>query len=157
MEIERKWLIVGDYPKDGFKIHAMVAQSYISINPEVRVRSYMPIKSKLHSDAPYLMTIKGDGDLIRKEIEFPISLEAYNDCLRFAGNKNPVIKDYYVYDYDGYEIELSIVDNGAFIYAEVEFISEEEANKFVFPWKNVIEITEDSSYKMKNYWNRTRN
>lgn len=156
MEIERKWLLIGDYPKTNLKTHAMVASFYISDSPEVRLRSYMPIKGDLHNNSPYLMTIKGEGTLVREEIEFPISIETWHDCLRFIGNKDPIIKDYYIYSIGDNEIEVSIVDGGVFTYAEVEFSSEEEASKFVFPWKNAVEVTDDISYKMKNYWKRSR-
>ena len=44
-----------------------------------------------------------------------------------------------------------------FIYAEIEFSSEEDAKNFKLPdfldWE---EVTYDENYKMKNYWNRTR-
>ena len=49
------------------------------------------------------------------------------------------------------------VDDGAFIYAEIEFESEEQARDYQFPIDDAIEVTDDSNYKMKNYWLRTRN
>ena len=56
------------------------------------------------------------------------------------------------------EIEITKVDPGSsneFIYAEVEFDSEKDAQEFSFPL-NSIEITYDPKYKMKSYWNKTR-
>ena len=43
-----------------------------------------------------------------------------------------------------------------FIYAEIEFESEEAANEFLKPDFLGEEVTNDDSYKMKNYWKRTR-
>ena len=50
------------------------------------------------------------------------------------------------------------VDFGAFIYAEVEFNSIEEANNFVWPWPEILisEETKNPEYKMKNYWIKSR-
>ena len=68
--------------------------------------------------------------------------------------------DYYRFKLDnGLILECSIVDknsNHSFIYAEIEFNSIEEAcmfKKLDFLGK---EITSNYSYKMKNYFSRTR-
>lgn len=147
MEIERK-IILTSLP-DGVPIHhSVVEQIYISLNPEVRLRK------NLNSDVPFHLTVKGDGTLCREEIETPITEEFYNEMVRFVG-KPPIIKDYYIYHLNGHKVEVSIVDDGAFIYSEVEFDSVEEAEKFVWPFDG-YDATEDPQFKMKNYWKRTR-
>ena len=69
-------------------------------------------------------------------------------------------KEYRVYELpNGLQLECSLVDEGssfAFMYAEVEFPSEEEAEAFAPCFDYVGEITQCADYKMKNYWKRTR-
>ena len=151
MEIERKWLIKNLPPieyDERYKVH----QFYLSIDPEVRVRSKRIFDGE--ELAPRI-TIKGEGTLVREEIEFDIFPYQYQLLLDLCG-KTPIEKDYYIYHKDGYEIEVSIVDNGAFIYAEIEFDSVEDAEKYIFPWADAVEVTYDTRYKMKNYWKDTR-
>ena len=155
MEIERKFLLTGfpGYypPKHTYRIK----QSYLSIEPEVRIRQSIASQGS-QAMSPYKMTIKGNGTLIREEIEEEISADFYNQLIKFI-KKPPIIKDFHLYSFDGKEIEISHVDN-SFYYGEVEFNTLEEANDFIWPWKDILvsEITEDSSYKMKNYWAKTR-
>lgn len=56
-------------------------------------------------------------------------------------------------------LEVYIVDKEAvngFIYAEIEFDSEEDAKAFDLPISGAIDATENKNYKMKNYWDRIR-
>lgn len=154
MEIERKWLL-DKLPDATYARHYYVEQAYISTNPEVRVRKKLPCIGTPPIEDIYRLTIKGDGTLSREEIELVIPEEFYNDIMKFIG-KPAISKDYYIY-YDrlGNCIEVSIVDNGKFIYAEVEFSSEEEALAYKFPWE-AKEVTDIASYKMKNYWLNSR-
>ena len=103
------------------------------------------------------ITVKGDGTLAREEIETSIDEKFYNKILKFIGYK-PISKDYYIYYYNRYIIEVSDVDFGAFMYAEVEFDSIGEANDFVWPWPEILisEETENPEFKMKNYWIKSR-
>ena len=147
MEIERK-IILTSLPDEVPVHHSTVEQIYISLNPEVRLRK------NLNSDVPFRLTVKGDGTLCREEIESSVTEEFYNEMVRFIG-KSPVIKDYYIYQINGHKVEVSVVDDGAFIYSEVEFDSVEEAKAFIWPFEG-YDATEDPQYKMKNYWKRTR-
>ena len=72
-------------------------------------------------------------------------------------NKPPIKKDYSIFNCGGYPLAVSVVDDGAFIYAEVEFESEEQARGFQLPIDDAVEVTENTDYKMENYWLRTRN
>ena len=130
--------------------NAQVEQFYVSTSPEVRLR-HNPA-----SNEPFRITIKGEGTLAREEIETKISENFYNQVKEFV-NKPPIKKDYSIFNCGGYPLAVSVVDDGAFIYAEVEFESEEQARDFQLPIDDAVEVTENTDYKMKNYWLRTRN
>ena len=156
MEIERKFLIKEKLPIIPTE-HFHTKQAYISVNPEVRIREKFGVDEWSKCGDPYKITVKGDGTLAREEIETPIDEKFYNKILKFIGY-NPISKDYYIYYYNSYIIEVSDVDFGAFTYAEVEFDSIEEANNFVWPWPEILisEETENPEFKMKNYWIKSR-
>jgi hypothetical protein len=53
---------------------------------------------------------------------------------------------------------VSEVEHGepsSFIYAEIEFDNEEDAESYIFPIK-ALDVTLDNNYKMKNYWKNNR-
>lgn len=155
MEIERKWLLdakwvsnvlLVSYPVDS---HYQIEQSYLSINPEVRIRHIVTIDGDF--EYPYKLTIKGNGDLIREEVELPLSNDQYTSLLTLLDNKVPIQKDVYIYQINRYRIEVVKVDN-EWAYAEVEFESKDEADQYCFPFPYIEEVTYDNDYKMKNYW-----
>lgn len=150
-EIERKWLMSG-FPQNLKELKsANIEQGYLTFAPEVRVRMY---SREDHTD--YLMTIKSDGTLEREEIEFYINEKVYEDIQNLIGK--PFVKKKYIkYELeDGHILECSLVDNDYF-YAEVEFNSVEEAKSYELNLPEVIkDITYEDSFKMKNYWRRTR-
>lgn len=156
MEIERKWLIKG-FPNKSFVIDysATINQAYLSIDPEVRIRS-STIGEGSSIDTNYFLAIKSNGTLSRTEVEIGLSEIQYNELRKFM-IFDPIVKKYRVYDFAGYKIEMSIVDN-TWYYAEVEFESEQEAEEFEFPFPNLVikEVTDDLNFKMKNYWKYTR-
>jgi CYTH domain-containing protein len=155
MEIERKFLLsslpVEIKPYSRSIIHSV----YISIEPEVRVREKIDCATGLRD---YKITVKGNGTLSRFEEETLVTDKFYQGVKNFI-DKIPIEKDYYKYFLsDNHTLEVSIVDDEAFIYGEVEFTSEEDAMSFEWPWPDILikEITNDYDYKMKNYWARTR-
>ena len=104
------------------------------------------------------MTIKGEGDLSRKETETAISSDFYRDTVEFLNGK-VLRKDYKKYQFGPWELEVSLVDSGTeweFYYAEIEFPTEQDAKAFEVPAYFGEEITYNKEYKMKNYWKRTR-
>lgn len=155
MEVERKFKF--DKVPDNLELLeiAEVYQAYLSINPEVRLREKVK-----HDMIDYKLTIKGDGTLTRTEVELGISRLEYLELLDIIGHKGFIKKHYTKYRLpDGHILECSIVDEGTeteFRYAEIEFESEDEARIFKVPDYLGDEITYDDSYKMKNYWKRTR-
>lgn len=157
MEIERKFLI-NDFPNLPICEQFNVFQFYISTNPiEVRARS-----QEKDGDIKYVLTFKGKGELSRREYEMNIDREAFNELLSFVDQ--PVIyKIFKTYKLDdGLLLECSLVDHKTddeFMYAEIEFKTEELANQFdksSLPFL-LDEVTHDNYYKMKNYWNRKGN
>lgn len=150
MEIERKWILQRVPTEFRLVRNTQMEQFYLSTNPEVRLR-HNPA-----SNEPFRITVKGEGTLSREEIETKVSENFYNKLKDFVG-KPPITKDYSIFNCGGYPLAVSVVDDGAFIYAEVEFESEEQARGFQLPIDDAIEVTENTDYKMKNYWLRTRN
>ena len=155
LEIERKFLMDGFPTGLELLTEVYIEQGYVSFAPEVRIRKAVVRET---GKEEYYLTIKGDGDLARREIETEISREFYDDTVNFLGN-NVVKKDYKKYRLGQWELEVSLVDAGTeweFYYAEIEFPTEDEANAFEIPEFFGIEITYDNYYKMKNFWKRTR-
>lgn len=155
LEIERKFLM------DGFPIglellsEVEIEQGYISFDPEVRIRK---ATNKNTGKEQFRITIKGNGDLTREEIETEISSDFYYDAADFLSGR-VIQKDYKKYKLGPWKLEVALVDPGtdwAFYYAEIEFPTEEDARNFVVPNYFGREITFNEDYKMKNYWKRTR-
>lgn len=72
-EIERKFLL-DSFPTDlPLKEEFQVYQAYLSINPEVRIRR----NEKDGKDTAYYLAIKSSGEMIRKEVEIPISKDYF--------------------------------------------------------------------------------
>lgn len=156
LEIERKFL-VKEFPKDLELIHEVdIWQGYISLSPEVRIhKAYDRVNGKVN----YRLTVKGDGTLSRTEIKTTIDESFFEESLNLMQG-GLIYKDYRSYRYKDYVLEVCNVDpetSHGFYYAEVEFESEEEANSFEKPGFLGKEVTDDDSYKMKNYWKQTRN
>ena len=165
MEIERQWLFdIDKAPMHSCFAYKDMEQSYLSLEPEVRLRKETPnlvFELAFETCTTYWITIKGNGDLSREEINKEITKEEYK-ALKRIGNitEDKVIRKIHWETYiDQYKLELNIVDKGTeneFCYGEIEFGSEEEALAFEpLDWFGK-EVTYDNSYKMKNYWKRTR-
>ena len=155
MEIERKFLI-DKFPEElQLKEESTMYQGYISVMPTVRIR-----KKVSEKETSYKMTIKSQGEMVRHEVEFDIPENKYNE-LQEVFCPNPIIKlkRNYILP-DGKVLECNLVDEGSeteFMYAEIEFRSVEEAENYSLPDFLNKEVTYDNSYKMNNYWKRTRN
>lgn len=155
MEIERKFLIE-KFP-EGLPLveQAIVKQSYLSTNPELRIRQ---ITTGQDQDK-YLLTIKSDGLLARSEVNLDLSESQYQELIQNV-TAEPIVKDYRVYLLpDNRLLECSLVDDdklSRFMYAEVEFSSIQEANIFKKPDCLGAEVTFSPLYKMKNYWKNNR-
>lgn len=157
MEIERKFLIE-KFPNLPLKEGSVVEQGYLSDSPEVRFRRKMVIHDG-YDKCSHICCVKGDGDLTRPEVEFEIDEQTYLDVKRKIG-LTFISKACSSYELPGgLLLECSLVDSSMptkFMYAEVEFETEEQASAFIPPSFLGEEVTKDKSYKMKNYWKRTR-
>lgn len=154
VEIERKWLLRG-LPQREADAKYWVEQFYVCLKPEIRLRRERP-NGDYENKCPFVMTLKGDGLLSRIEIETPVTEKFYEEVKDFM-NLEPIQKHWLSYKVNGYEVGISVLLNkDGFIYAEVEFPSKEEAVTFEFPWPELVieEVTMDSNYKMKNYWQK---
>lgn len=154
IEIERKWLI--DKVPEELPLLSIgtVEQLYFSGEADVRIR-----RMETDDSTMCYLDIKGDGGLKRTEIKKEISIDEYNRIKEIIG-KRPIEKIYYRYDVGlKHVLEVSVVDNGtegSFIYAEIEFDSADEAETYVLPISNAVDVTHDPNYKMKNIWKKTR-
>ena len=154
MEIERKFKLDA-FPEHLPLLHAsQVEQGYLSTTPCVRIRS-----KKTEDAVDYKLCIKGQGTLVREEVELSLDEDRFTR-LKNLLHGEMIRKDYRIYQLpDGRKLECSLVDGGtenAFLYAEVEFPTVEEANAFVPPAFLGEDVTEVPGSSMSAYWERTR-
>lgn len=152
MEIERKfWL--NSFPEDLPLVkHLETWQGYLYTDPnEVRIRRSLVVTT---GEEYYRLCIKSEGSISRHEIETPLSKEQFEElCLLLEEGKPLIHKDQRVYDLgEGLKLECSVVDRGAFSYAEVEFDSLEQANAWTPHPCLGRETTYESGVRMKKYW-----
>jgi len=156
MEIERKFLIAG-FPDELPELRrAVVEQGYLATDPVVRIRKTSPSQG-----APgYMLCFKGEGTLVRREIELPLTEMVFEELCALL--KKPMIhKEFRVYALPGgLQLECSRVsfsaDGKVFWYAEVEFESIAQANAFFPPPFLLREVTEDPSFTMRALWERMK-
>lgn len=156
VEIERKWKME-EFPAHLKEVTvAAQLQAYLSIDPEVRIREIVKAPTQ---ECSYRLTIKGSGDMTRTEVEVEITFNQFASLLKMIPRK-PIKKQFRKYELDnGLYLEVSLVDPGTdseFMYAEIEFPDEETAKAFQAPDYFGEEVTNDKSFKMKNYWKNTR-
>lgn len=154
MEIERKFWIK-DFPEGLPEIvHMETEQGYLVTYPiTVRLRRS---ERKDTGEQRYVLCIKSKGTLSRHEVETDLPKEKFEELVGML-EKSMVHKDYRAYRLpDGHILECSIVDHGAFAYAEVEFETEEEAKA----WKPIPFLGEELTYlrgfSMGEYWSTRR-
>jgi CYTH domain-containing protein len=92
------------------------------------------------------LAFKSDGGLSRHKVEIPIDEYSFNILWNMTEGQR-VIKTRYVYSDGQHEIKINVYKNLPLVVAEVEFLSEEEANAFKPFGKDV---TEDPKYKNRN-------
>ena len=139
MEIERKYLL-NDLPKfEQYECHK-IEQAYLCTSPVVRVRS---------EDENYYMTYKGGGLMAREEYNLPLNKEAYEHLLKKADG-NVISKTRYLIPLEQEELvaEVDVFEPpfAPLVMAEVEFVSEEQANAFCPPAWFGEDVTFDGRY-----------
>lgn len=125
MEIERKFLLkelpehLEQYPL------RQLEQGYLCTGPVVRIRK---------DNDTYELTYKAKGMMVREEYNLPLTKEAY-EHLREKIDGRLITKKRYMIPFGSYTIELDVFegDLAPLTLAEVEFPTEEEANRFVAP------------------------
>ena len=144
MEIEKKYLVqtlpadLEQYP------HAAMEQTYISIDPVIRIRK---------SNQQYTLTVKGKGHLAREEFELDLTEEQY---LRLKSKRETALikkERYFIPICNGaYRAELDIYQEhfAPLMTVEVEFPSISSANQFTPPSWFGKDVTEEAAYKNAN-------
>ena len=141
MEIERKFKIkeLPDLSQCSFLV---MEQGYLNTEPVVRVRK---------ENDNYYLTYKGKGMLVREEYNLPLTKDAYEHLVEKADGI-VIRKTRYIIPYKKYTIELDVFDKPyeKLVIAEVEFESEEEAEKFQQPLWFGEDVTFDRRYHNSN-------
>lgn len=149
MEIERKFL-VSNPPMRISKINSKnIIQSYLSIEPEVRIRKITKGESSIPE---YYLTVKGEGTLSRSEYETPIYEEIYNNLIEKKLGISIRKRRVRIHLPGGYVAELDeyMNINGLEYIVEVEFENIGEAHSFIPPQWFGKEVTDDIAFKNKN-------
>jgi CYTH domain-containing protein len=142
-EIERKFLIPRPPPDLEHFPHTHIEQAYIAIDPlgtEVRIRS---------RDGETTLTVKGGRGRSRAEEELEIDPERFAALWELAEGRSLEKTRYELPATGGRTVELDIYRGRleGLAVAEVEFSSEEDAEKFVPPTWFGAEVTYDDAYK----------
>lgn len=126
MEIERKYLI-HSLPEHLEQYESkQIEQGYLCTNPVVRIR---------RSNENYILTYKGEGLMVREEYNLPLTKEGY-EHMREKVDGILITKTRYLIPLtDKLTIELDVFSGelDGLLLAEVEFKTEEEANRFIPP------------------------
>lgn len=139
MEIERKFLV--DRLPENLECYPckFIEQAYLCTDPVVRVRQ---------QDQEYILTYKGKGMMMREEYNLPLNQEAYAH-LKAKADGNVISKQRYLIPlWDSLTAELDVFSGrfSGLVLAEVEFASEEEANRFCPPEWFGREVTYSPEY-----------
>ena len=139
MERERQWLFdIDKVPMHSCFGYKDMEQSYLSLEPEVRLRketSNLVFELVFETCMTYWITIKGNGDISREEINKEITKEEY-EALKRIGNitEDKVIKKIHWETYIGkYKLALNIEDKdkeNEFCYGEIEFERKKKKKEF---------------------------
>lgn len=151
-EIERKWLIDA-FPDLPHEESYVMEQGYLCFGPNaVRIR-----KKQRAQGTQFVLTIKGGGTLTRTEVETALSESQY-EALRPLVLGSVAVKQFRTYRLPGGELlECSLVDEGeptSFMYAEVEFETEQAAAAFAAPPYLGRDVTEEPGQTMAEYCRR---
>ena len=142
MEIERKYL-VHTLPENYTSFPCrQLEQGYLCTEPVVRIRQ---------DNDNYELTYKSKGLLVREEYNLPLTEEAYKH-LREKVDGKLITKKRYMIPYKEYMIELDVFE-GALAplkFAEVEFDSIAEAERFTPPDWFGEDVTFEAKYKNSN-------
>ena len=141
MEIERKFL-VDEYYMPLLGIGIRIEQHYLNeINDKwlIRLRQW---------DNDYFLELKTQGDLSREELKFKITKEEYLEGIKHSIKK--LRKTRHILQIGNLSYEIDVYDDYKFITCEIEFQSEDEANKYIpLTWLK-LDVTDDYKYRNNN-------
>jgi len=149
-EIERRW-IIRSVPKLVNTIANSITREvgYIFVKDgEMRV-----VKKYKSDDTKHLLTIKTDGDLVRKEWQEKIPEWAANILWNKVNSDILKITRHYINYFDKVlEVDEYHGKLKGLIKLEVEFSNKEDASNFVLPdfVGDACEVTSDSNFNNKN-------
>lgn len=146
-EIERKFLIKEMPELEKYECRHLI-QGYLCTNPTIRVRK---------EDDEYYMTYKGKGHIAKEEYNLPLNKEAFDSLIKKAEG-NIISKKRYLIPIGRNEkgndltVELDVFDEPFFPlrFAEVEFLTIEEANSFKKPDWLGDDVTDNPEYYNSN-------
>ncbi|MCR5757431.1 MAG: CYTH domain-containing protein [Selenomonas sp.] len=140
MEIERQFLVEKLPPLP--EKFAFLAQGYISLEPEIRIRQI--------GESQYFLTVKRGAGLVREEWETAISFQEFGNLKErlYPGTCMIRKKRYRLPLPDGLIAELHVHAGHlmGFNYVEVEFPDVESAQAFIPPSWFGREVTEDARF-----------
>jgi adenylate cyclase len=143
IEIERKFLV--PEPPDGLERHPSTAidQGYLAIaedGTEVRIR---------RRDASATLTVKSGGGRSRVEEELDIDAQRFDRLWPLTEGRRIEKTRYEIPAGDGLTIELDVYAGAldGLVVAEIEFDSEDAAERFSGPGWLGQEVTDDKRYK----------
>ncbi|MEK4957259.1 hypothetical protein [Bacillus sp. CH_442] len=149
-EIERKFIckkeVIEKLLYDNLEVQKdTIYQQYLCVgNEEVRIR-----KKESNGTEHYFFTIKKGKGVVREEFETEITKKTYQQLL---GDKKPIIKNRMRLACNQKEVLIDIYQDFEFVIAEVEFMSEEQAEKYTPEFWMEKDITLDHNYKNQSLW-----
>ena len=140
-EIERKWA-VQELPNISKGKGEQIVQGYLAVTPngtEIRLRK---------KSGKFYQTIKTAGALVRGELEIELTEEQYV-AMWPATDGRRLEKTRYSIPWQDKTIELDVYAGALedLIVAEVEFLSIQEAERFIPPTWFGVEVTKDMRFK----------
>ena len=151
-EIERKFLL-SEIPSHLVPTEErMVYQNYLSVKKDEEIRIRLEEKN---GERKCDVTYKRGNGLVREEVKFNISESMYFDLSSLI-KENPIKKFRQFFQLGEHElmVDTYLETKEPLIVAEIEFESEEAANKFVPPSWFGQEVTDDHNFKNKNLWKK---
>lgn len=140
MEIERQFLL--DCLPTLPPVYEFLRQGYVSLMPEIRIRQI--------GARHFTLTVKRGSGLVREEWETKISQQEFGNLAKrlMPGTRMIEKRRYSIHLPDGFVAELHIHEGHltGFNYAEVEFPTVAEADKFKSPAWFGREVTEDARF-----------
>lgn len=140
MEIEKKYLLEFiPFGLDRFPI-LRIRQTYLSTSPTIRLRQ---------QNDDYILTVKGEGLMVRDEFELPLTQEQFHRLSQKTETTFLEKCRYQIPLENGLLAELDVYKGEleGLLTVEVEFTSEAQAMAFVPPTWFGREVTMDKRYK----------